>query len=255
MLRLVEVTKRFGGVTAVKSVSLNIEIGTMTGLVGPNGAGKSTLFSVVAGQSSVSSGQVEFDGERIDGTTPEEICQRGIGRTFQTTRLFAGMSLLDNTMAGGVARGSTRMWEDLFGSRHRQQERQELKNYARQVLAMVGLSDVADNSVQYLSYGQQRLAEIARALVSRPRLILLDEPAAGLNTAEAERLGDTLTGLLERLGIGIVLVEHNLPMVAMFCSKIAVLDFGELIAYDVPEVVLKNQRVLTAYVGESEIVS
>lgn len=254
MLRLVEVTKKFGGVTAVNSVSLNIEVGMMTGLVGPNGAGKSTLFSVVAGQSSATSGQIEFDGARIDGATPEEISQRGIGRTFQTTRLFAGLSVLDNTIAGGVARGSTRMWEDLFGSRHRQRERKELENYSREVLTMVGLGDLADTGVQYLSYGQQRLAEIARALVSRPRLMLLDEPAAGLNTAEAERLGYTLTDLLGHLGIGIVLVEHNLPMVAMFCSKIAVLDFGELIAYDVPEVVLKNQRVLTAYVGESAIV-
>lgn len=250
LLVLKDVTKSFGGLTAVNNVNVTIATGELTSLVGPNGAGKSTLFGLVGGQVKPTSGTITWDGVEISGRSPEEIAHRGIGRTFQTSRPFEGFTLLENTYAGTVSACKTTLVEDFLHSPRRSRELRENKEFARELISLVGLSRLESTKISHLSYGQRRVAEIARALAIRPRMLLLDEPAAGLNSKEAHQLGELLTSLIQRLGIGVLLVEHNLPLVVDISDKIAVLDFGRLITFGVPSEVVADERVIAAYVGD-----
>jgi len=251
MLEIRNVTKMFGGVRAVNNVSLDVPVGAVHGLVGPNGAGKSTLFGIVAGQIRATSGTIEWEGVRISGMHPEQIASCGIARSFQTSRLFSGLSVLENVATGGVANGSTNYLEDLTGSRRRSREWTELRQRAGAMVGLVGLGQQVKENVSSLSYGQRRLVEIARALMLRPRMLLLDEPAAGLNTHEADQLGEVLRGLTASLGLGVLLVDHNLQLVLKVCDRVAVLNFGTLIANETASELVNNSAFVEAYAGSA----
>ncbi len=244
-------SKSFGGVHAVSDVDLDVPTGHITSLVGPNGAGKSTLFGLIGGQIRASAGLVRWEGRTISGMAPEQIARLGIARTFQTSRPIAGFSVRDNVLVGAHLLGSSTFLEDVFGSPRRAAEERDLRERATEVLELVGLVELADASINELSYGQRRLLEIARALAAEPRLLMLDEPAAGLNSAETEVLGELLVRLCSQRGMGVLLVEHNLGLVMGVSDHVAVLDFGELIAQGSPQEVAANQRVVEAYLGTS----
>lgn len=247
-LRLDGVTKRFGGLMAVRDVTFDVPVGRLTSLVGPNGAGKSTLFACIGGQHLPTSGEITWSGRNITGWAPEAVARTGIARTFQTSRPIPRFSALENVLVGADGFGTTNIIEDLLGSRRRRREDDSFRQRARDALDRVGLAHVADVNAEQLAYGQRRLLEIARALVGEPRLLLLDEPAAGLNSAEAETLGQLLRELVVD-GLGVLLVEHNLRLVLSISDAVAVLDFGELIASGPPGEIVRNQRVIDAYIG------
>lgn len=247
-LELRGVTKSFGGLVAVDDVHLDVPVGELTSLVGPNGAGKSTLFACVGGQSRPTAGAVSWDGRNITGSAPERVARLGIARTFQTSRPIPHFCALDNVLVGADQLGRTTFLEDVFGSRRRRREERLLGERARAALAQLGLAGLAASDAQRLSYGQRRMLEIARALVAEPRLLLLDEPAAGLNSAETHVLGSLLRRLVDD-GLGVLLVEHNLRLVMSVSERVAVLDFGVLIANGTPAQVATDDRVIAAYLG------
>ena len=242
------ITRRFGGLIAVDNVDLDVPVGEITGLVGPNGAGKSTTFACVGGQLRPTSGSVHWDGTDITGHPPERIARAGVARTFQTSRPIPGFSVLENVLVGASRLGKSSFLQDVFGGRRRNAEERDLREQSMESLALVGLSEQANDAGTELPYGQRRLLEIARALVAKPTLLMLDEPAAGLNSAETERLG-ALLGKLADSGIGVLLVEHNLGLVLGVCNRVAVLDFGKLIANGTPDEISKDPEVIAAYLG------
>ena len=250
-LQLRSMTKRFGGVLAVSEVDLDVPVGKLTSLVGPNGAGKSTLFSCVCGQQRPTSGSVTWQGSSITGRSPERIARQGIARTFQTSRPFPRFSVLENVLVGAHQLGRSTFVEDVFGGPRRRRDEIQLRDRSLAALTQVGLADVADQSADQLAYGQRRLLEIARAIVSRPRMLMLDEPAAGLNSAETGALGVLLRNLVEQ-GLGVLLVEHNLNLVLSVSDQLAVLDFGELIFCGAPSDAVRDERVVAAYLGNGQ---
>jgi branched-chain amino acid transport system ATP-binding protein len=250
-LQIRSLTKQFGGLRAVSDVDLDVPIGQLTSLVGPNGAGKSTLFACVAGQQRPTAGAVKWDGRTITGRSPERVARLGISRTFQTSRPFPRFSVLENVLVGAHQLGRTTFVEDVFGGPRRRREEDAIRERALATLTRVGLADVAAQRAEQLAYGQRRLLEIARALVSDPRLLLLDEPAAGLNSAETVALGGLLRGLVDE-GLGVLLVEHNLKLVLSVSDQMAVLDFGELIFHGSPAEAVHDSRVVAAYLGRKQ---
>lgn len=241
-------TKRFGGVVAVDGVDLDVVSGQLTSLVGPNGAGKSTTFACIGGQLKPSAGTVRWDGHDVTGLAPERMACLGISRSFQTSRPIPGFTVLENVLVGAHRLGRSTFIEDVFGGPRRAAEERELSDRAMRAIDQVGLSAVADADAEQLAYGQRRLLEIARALVGDPRILLLDEPAAGLNSAETDVLGRLLRRLVDG-GLGVLLVEHNLRLVLAVSERVAVLDFGVLIADGPPEEIAEDERVLAAYLG------
>jgi branched-chain amino acid transport system ATP-binding protein len=248
VLELRDLTLRFGGLVAVKDVSLAIPHGTVTGLIGPNGAGKSTIFNLITGLYRPSSGDIVFGGTSIAGTKTPAITQIGIARTFQNIRLFAFMSVLDNVMVGRHVRMKANLFDALLHTPQHRREERAVRERARELLAFVGLEQHADREAHSLSYGQQRRLEIARALASDPKLLLLDEPAAGMNPQEKDLLC-TLIDRIREQAVTVFLIEHDMPMVMRVCSHLWVLDHGELLASGVPEEVRQNQQVIDAYLG------
>lgn len=238
-------SKRFGGVTAVEDLSFGVETGELLGLIGPNGAGKTTVFNLITGVHRPSAGEVVHRGTRLSGRDPAAIARRGVARTFQNIRLFPSLSVLEHILVAQACRERNRFaryWPFLTaGERARRSE-------ALALLAEVGLETRSDEQAVHLPYGAQRRLEIARALATSPDLLLLDEPAAGLNDTETREL----RGLLERLqrqGHTIVLVEHDMALVMKVCSRIIVLNFGRLIASGPPAQVRANRQVIDAYLG------
>ncbi|MDP1794549.1 MAG: ABC transporter ATP-binding protein [Acidimicrobiales bacterium] len=250
-LELRAVTKRFGGLVAVSAVDLDVPAGRLTSLVGPNGAGKSTLFGCICGQLKPTGGTITWDGQRISGRSPEKVARTGVARTFQTSRPFPRFSVLDNVLVGAHRLGHSTFVEDVFGGPRRTREERQLIERAMASLDQVGLAHLADRSAEQLAYGQRRLLEIARALVSSPRLLLLDEPAAGLNSSETAGLGVLLRRLTDD-GLGVLLVEHNLKLVLSVSDHLAVLDFGELIFFGAPTDAVRDERVVAAYLGHGQ---
>jgi ABC-type branched-subunit amino acid transport system ATPase component len=251
MLKVTGLRKAFGGVVALDGVSLDVRPGATFGLIGPNGAGKTTLFNVVSGVLRPTAGSVHLDGRSLDGLSQDAIARLGVARTFQNLQVFAGMSALDNVLTGCHGHGRTGLLGAALRTPSARREEARLRERAMAELAFVGLQERAEEPAASLPPGGQRLVEIARALVASPRILLLDEPAAGLTTRETEVLGD-LVGRIAARGLTVVMIEHDMSLVMGVCDPVAVLNEGRLIALDSPEAVQANPQVVAAYLGEEE---
>ena len=241
---------QFGGLKAVDSFNLNIEKGMLYGLIGPNGAGKTTVFNLLTGVYKPTTGTIRLDGKLINGKTPTQINNMGIARTFQNIRLFSNMSVLDNVKVAlheKVKYPLLTSMTHMFGFSKKEKEMDDL---ATDILKVFSLDDKSDTLSGNLPYGEQRKLEIARALATSPSLLLLDEPAAGMNPNETEELMETIRQIRDRYNLTILLIEHDMKLVAGICEKLSVLNFGTELASGTPSEVLNNPEVITAYLGE-----
>ncbi|HEX7232323.1 MAG TPA: ABC transporter ATP-binding protein [Candidatus Binatia bacterium] len=250
MLKLSSVTKDFGALRVLDNLNFSIPSRGVFGLIGPNGAGKTTVFNLITGLLPPSSGSIEFSGERLNGLPPFMITRRGIARTFQNIRLFKDMTAEENVL---VAMGEVSKYDTLralLPGGYRDGENSQRAS-ARELLSRVGLSAKARQLAAFLSYGEQRRLELARALATRPKLLLLDEPAAGMNAAEKQQLMEEIQKL-EASGLSIVLIEHDMRFVMGICAEIAVLNFGRWIAQGTPTEIRVHPKVIEAYLGSND---
>lgn len=246
------VTMRFGGVTAVSDLSLKVDEGSIVGVIGPNGAGKTTLFNVLSGFYTPQEGDVRFAGKSIRGRKPFEICRMGVARTFQNIRLFSQLDNVRNVQSALDARANYTMVEAILGLPRKRSEDKKNYDIAMECLELVGLKDFAHDRPGNLPYGMQRKVELARALASDPKLLLLDEPAAGLNPVEVEDFIELLKKIREIRDLTILLIEHRLKVVNTLSDEVFVLNFGELLTHGTPEEVQNHPKVIEAYMGEEE---
>ncbi len=249
LLEVSGVSKRFGGVQAVKDVSFRVEKGTVKALIGPNGAGKTTLFNLVSGMAVPDAGAVRLRGEEIQGRPPHRIAALGLSRTFQQIRLFGQMTALENAMVGRHVRSRAGFVAGMFHLPWTWREEREIERAARDALAFLGIGELADLEASSLSYGQQRAVELARALAAEPELLLLDEPAAGLNMRETVELAK-LVGRIRERGVTVLVVEHDMGLVMNVSDEVVVLSYGEKIADADPRAVQKHPEVVRVYLGE-----
>lgn len=251
LLELRAITKHFGGIMAVKNVGFGIEEGKITALIGPNGAGKTTVFNLITGTYHPDEGEIKFEGKPITGMKPYLTARAGVTRTFQNLQLFGGMTVLENVMTGAYLQGKKGFVKSFFSYPGRCREEKKVRLESMRLLEEIGLAASADMQASVLPFGQQRLLEIARSLASRPRLILLDEPAAGLNAAESEVLTAFLKDLRNQ-GMTMVLIEHDMQTVMDAADRIVVLNFGEVITQGSPAEIQAHPEVIKAYLGEDE---
>jgi branched-chain amino acid transport system ATP-binding protein len=251
VLKIKNICKNFGGISALTDVSFAINEGEIFGLIGPNGAGKTTMFNVITNMFAPTSGEIMFLDEKITGNRPYKITEKGICRTFQNIRLFTQMTAIENVLVGGHSQSKSGVFSGVFRTKSQRKEEEKLLNSAKELLELVGLTSYENVISENLAYGQQRRLEIARALASRPKLLLLDEPAAGMNETETDDLYFLIKKVQEK-GITVLLIEHDMPLVMKLCDRIAVLNFGKKLAEGTPEEIQNNQAVIEAYLGSEE---
>ncbi len=241
----------FGGLRAVKDVSFTVAEGSIKALIGPNGAGKTTLFNLISGYLKPKSGVIVFDGREIQGMAPHQIASFGIARTFQHIRLFPGMTVLENVMVGLHTHTRSGFISGMLRLPASRREERFIREQAMEVLEMIGIEDLANKDATSLAYGQQRIVELARALAQKPKLLLLDEPAAGLNIRETAAMGRFIEQIRDQ-GITVFIVEHDMSLVMEISDEVMVLSYGEKIAEDKPLAIQKNEEVIKVYLGEEE---
>ncbi|MCR4667150.1 MAG: ABC transporter ATP-binding protein [Desulfovibrio sp.] len=248
LLKVDHMTKNFGGLVAVDDLSFNVEPNSIVGLIGPNGAGKTTVFNCITGNYTPEAGSITFDGQSIKGLRPHKIVELGIARTFQSIRLFSDLPSIENVLAGRHCRMKAGMLSCLFHAPSQKKEEEASVERCMEELAFVGLAHHWQDPAGSLSYGNQRLLEIARALASDPKLLILDEPAGGMNEQETKALVDTILAIRKR-NITILLIEHDMRLVMKICEKLLVLEHGSLIAKGEPSSVRNDPAVIEAYLG------
>jgi branched-chain amino acid transport system ATP-binding protein len=254
LLQIRHLTHFFGGLRAVYDYNLDLEKGELVGLIGPNGAGKTTIFNLVTGAYRPSEGQVIFNGGNLVGLFPHQITGKGIARTFQTIRLWNKLTVLDNIRIAQYSQIKYGLLDYVVHTRKFRREEEEVTERSLELLEVLGLHKHAEEVVSNLPYGQQRRVEIVRALATRPRVLLLDEPAAGMNPGEVGELMQLIQFIRQKFDLTIWLIEHQMRVVMGICERIKVIDFGETIAEGTPEEVQNNPRVLEAYLGSEETV-
>jgi branched-chain amino acid transport system ATP-binding protein len=251
MLELKGITQIFGGVTALNDVSFSIRANEITGVIGPNGAGKTTLFNIVTGIYQQTSGQVFFEGGDISGMPVERLAAKGMVRTFQNIELFGKMTVLENVMVGLHSRSSSGLFSCAFRMPWVVREERRIREEAHEWLQFAGIDQLADVEAANLPFGKGRMLEIARAMACRPRMILMDEPAAGLNSQETVGLAELIRKIRD-MGITVVLVEHDMELVMDICDRIIVLNLGQKLAEGTPREIQDNHEVIAAYLGDDE---
>ena len=250
ILEAKDLTRRFGGLVAVNNVSFTVKKDEIFGLIGPNGAGKTTLFNLITCLLQPSSGQLIYQGAEITQLRPHQVAAKGIARTFQNIRLFNDLSALENVTIARHVHTQTNLVTGILGLPSAMQEERSTQQKAMELLEMVGLSDRAQEKAKNFPYGDQRRLEIARALALEPQILLLDEPAAGMNPSEKQQLSEFIRQVRHQFNLTVILIEHHVPLVMGLCDRIAVLDFGQLIALGEPAIVKNNPAVIEAYLGD-----
>ncbi|MGQ7379225.1 ABC transporter ATP-binding protein [Streptococcus suis] len=249
LLEVKNLTKNFGGLTAVGDVTMELHEGELVGLIGPNGAGKTTLFNLLTGVYEPSEGTISLTGTILNGKAPSKIASLGLGRTFQNIRLFKNMTVLENVLIGLGNHGKAEVLASFLRLPAFYKNEEELKNKAIELLKIFDLDGDADTLAKNLPYGQQRRLEIVRALATEPKILFLDEPAAGMNPQETAELTQLIRKIKEEFGITIILIEHDMSLVMEVTERIYVLEYGRLIAHGTPEEIRNNKRVIEAYLG------
>ncbi len=251
LLNVSNLTKSFGGLKAVNEVSFTVVPGTIKSVIGPNGAGKTTLFNLISGFLTPDSGRIEFRGYAIQGEEPHHIAGKGIARTFQHIRLFPKMTVLENTIMGRYMHTRTGFLSGMLRLSWTKREARETEERCHEILSLLGIDDLAGKEATSLAYGQQRVVELSRALACEPALLLLDEPAAGLNVRETETISE-LIDRIRHMGVTILIVEHDMSLVMNISDEILVLSFGQTFAEGVPSAIQKNDEVIRVYLGEND---
>ena len=245
------VGKRFGGLQAVGDVSFDVANGSIKALIGPNGAGKTTLFNLISGVLPPDAGEILFDGTAVQGKQPFEIAALGMARTFQHIRLFPKMTVLENVMVGRHVHSRAGFFAGMLSLPYTWSEERRIREKSLEILELLGIAGIAQSEATSLAYGQQRVVELGRALACEPRLLLLDEPAAGLNMRETNDMGNLISRIRE-MGITVLLVEHDMSLVMKISDEVVVLCYGEKIADDRPLAIQKNLEVIRVYLGEAQ---
>ena len=250
ILELKGVTKKFGGVTAINDTTFTVNSKEIYGLIGPNGAGKTTMFNIITGNYQATNGEVLFRSEKLNGLKPHTIVRKGIARTFQNIRLFKTMSVMENVLIGFDFQANYTYLESIFRLPRFFGEEKRIRKRAMEILEYFGIAEFAEHKATDLSYGQQRKVEIARALATNPAMLLLDEPAAGMNPAETKELAQLIKSAREDFDLTVLLIEHDMQFVNQLCDKVLVLDYGKTIFEGKPADAIKDKEVVAAYLGD-----